>query len=505
MFHRGSIRILTVVYVVAASLVLAAPASAQPAPAVARAQSLRNSGELAEAARILRAHLDQYPDDGDAARLLAQTLYWLKDVRGAKVEYEDALRRHPSDTALRTQYARMLIETGSLTRATEVLSVLPDDAPGRSDADVVLGLAAYWQNDLSTARRRFEQALALNPSNHEAKGHLEDVQAATAPWIRASTSAWHDDQPLDRVSFGAEAGWFASPNTSIAVRGAPARYTSDAAARTIGSFEAGLRTYVPSAKADLEFTLGRSSGSATAAGTSTWTGLARATLHVSSAVRVGGRVSRNRYLYTVAAIGGPVMVTTETGFLHLDRKGWLGEAALERQQYPDDNSVRAMYAWLLAPVARSAAGVAQLGYAISFSDADHSRFMLRAPIQPFPIGDPRFDLSGLYDPYYTPDRVTTHSISGAVAAGSPRVSFRASASYGFRAHDNAPFFTPVNGVLIQSTAPRTFTPWQARASVSIAAGRSMTVEPTAEIGKTVFYSWATAGIDLRWRIRPMSR
>jgi hypothetical protein len=33
----------------------------------------------------------------------------------------------------------------------------------------------------------------------------------------------------------------------------------------------------------------------------------------------------------------------------------------------------------------------------------------------------------------------------------------------------------------------------------------MTVEPTAEIGKTVFYSWATAGIDLRWRIRPMSR
>jgi cytochrome c-type biogenesis protein CcmH/NrfG len=52
--------------------------------AVAEAVALRDRGEMREAASRLRAHLAQFPDDGDAARLLAQTLYWLRNVAGAR-------------------------------------------------------------------------------------------------------------------------------------------------------------------------------------------------------------------------------------------------------------------------------------------------------------------------------------------------------------------------------------------------------------------------------------
>jgi hypothetical protein len=55
---------------------------------------------------------DRVADRGEPARLLAQTLYWLKDIVGARAVYETALRRHPEDSTLRLQYGRMLAETG---------------------------------------------------------------------------------------------------------------------------------------------------------------------------------------------------------------------------------------------------------------------------------------------------------------------------------------------------------------------------------------------------------
>jgi tetratricopeptide (TPR) repeat protein len=467
---------------------LAQAAFAQNAPAVTRAEALRNRGELGEAARVLREHLAAYPDDGDAARLLAQTLYWLKDLDAARLEYEGALRRHPDDTTLRVQYARMLVETGSFVRATEVLAVLPENPAARSDAETILGLIAYWQSDRSTAHRRFSEALELNPSNTEAKQHLDEIRDATAPWIRGSASAWHDDQPLDHVDFGIEGGWFPSPDTSVAIRAAPARFQTDASTTTISSIGATMTSYLPSARTDVELGFGASSGSAAPADTRNWTGLAGATIHASSGVRVGGRVSRTRYLYTVASVDTPVIVNAASGFMRLDRAGWLGEANVERQQYPDDNSIRTAYAWLLAPIVRRPTGLAQIGYAISSSTAAESRFTLRNA------------LDGAYVPYYTPDDVVTQSIAVAVSAGSSRASFHGSASYGFKAHDNEPFFALVNGVATRLTAPRSFTPWTARASVSIAAGRA-TIEPAVETGKTVFYSWTTAGLDVRWRMR----
>jgi Tfp pilus assembly protein PilF len=485
---RGAFRILLTASVVCAGALTPAAAYAQRAPAVVRAQSLRDAGDLRQAVQVLREHLAAHPEDGDAARLLAQTLYWLKDLDAARREYEDALRRHPDDTTLRVQYARMLVETGSFPRATEVLAVLPENPGARSDAETILGLIAYWQNDRSTARRRFSEALGLNPSNREARQHLAEIGDATAPWIGASASVWHDDQPLDHADFGIEAGWFPSPDTSVAIRAAPARFQTDVSTTTISTIGAAMKSYVPSARTDVELAFGASTGAAVSADTRNWTGLAGAAIHASSGIRVGGRVSRTRYLYTAASADTPVMVNAASGYIRLDRAGWLGEANVERQQYPDDNSIRTAYAWLLAPIARRPLGLAQIGYAISSSTAAQSRFTLRNA------------LHGAYVPYYTPDDVVTQSVAVAVSAGSSRASFHGSASYGFKAHDNEPSFALVNRVATRLTAPRSFTPWTARASLSIAAGRA-TIEPAVEAGKTVFYSWTTAGLDVRWRMR----
>ena len=50
--------------------------------AVAEAMSRRDSGDFKGAVAVLQAHLASYPEDGDALRLLAETLYWQKDFAG---------------------------------------------------------------------------------------------------------------------------------------------------------------------------------------------------------------------------------------------------------------------------------------------------------------------------------------------------------------------------------------------------------------------------------------
>jgi hypothetical protein len=55
--------------------VIAAP-QADAQDRITQAQRLRDAGNFAAAADLLRAQMAQNPEDGEAARLLAQTLYW---------------------------------------------------------------------------------------------------------------------------------------------------------------------------------------------------------------------------------------------------------------------------------------------------------------------------------------------------------------------------------------------------------------------------------------------
>src|SRR5206468_13015876 len=114
----------------------------------------RDEGRFAGAAALLRRFLANHPDHGDAARLLSETLYWMKDAAGARAVAEDALRRHPTDFTLRVQYGRMLVELGDADRARDVLAPAVDSPVG-GRALGLLGTIAYWDGDLAAAERLF--------------------------------------------------------------------------------------------------------------------------------------------------------------------------------------------------------------------------------------------------------------------------------------------------------------------------------------------------------------
>ena len=209
---------------------LAAPMSLWTSEAqapVRQAEGLRDKGQFTQAIEVLDRYLQQNPDDAEAARLRAETLYWMKDFDRARVGYAAALKRHPADQRIRLDYARMLAETGDRQEARALLEPLHADGQSSADIDTLLGTILYWDGDLTGAKKLFLDALRKDPAQTAAARQLREIRAISASWLRVSPAFWHDDQPLDRATLAIEAGWFVTPLLSITVRSQPERFSSE--------------------------------------------------------------------------------------------------------------------------------------------------------------------------------------------------------------------------------------------------------------------------------------
>jgi hypothetical protein len=195
------------------------------------------------------------------------------------------------------------------------------------------------------------------------------------------------------------------------------------------------------------------------------------------------------------------MVSSGTGFVRWEHPhGWLGEAAYQRQRYPDGNVVAAAYAWQLVPLVNGATTRFQTGYAFSREHANDSRFVLANPTQPYPPGDPRFDSTGRYAPYYTPSHVITHSVIAAATWRPTRqTTINLGGTYALRATEDAPAFVISGGEAVRTLTPRTLSPWEARGSVDVGLRSDLTLTARGEVRRTPFYRWSLIGVDLTYR------
>lgn len=466
------------------------------------AERLRDHGHFVEAVKLLDHVLQQNPDDTEAARLRAQTLYWMKDFERARSSYAAALERHPADERLRVEYARMLSETGDRRAAKALLQPVRRSGRSSADADTLLGTILYWEGNQTGAKQLFLEALRKDSSQREAARQLHEIRLISAPWLRVAPTIWHDDQPLDRSGVAIEAGWFLSPLLSLSIRSQPERFATRVA-QTFWTNEVEVSHVAPAAR--LETLL--AAGAVQRPGEPTdfdWTARAGLGFRARGGVTVRGRLERAVYLYTLSSLETPVVTQTAIGIVHWNRpSGWLGEAAMQRQRFPDANVVRSAYGWLLAPMTRGANGQIQAGYAVAVANADEDRFVLARPQQPFAPSDPRFDFAGIYRPYYTPARVVTHSIIAALTAGKTTGPvLRAGGSYGLRAREDATKFQPVADRVTAMIGRRSYTPWTVRGSLEIPASRSFVLKLAGESGRTTFYRWTTASVQAVYRFLP---
>lgn len=485
-------------------------------PAIARSQvtalrdarteaiQRRNAGDFSGAVALLQEYLKTNPADGEAIRLLAETLYWEKDFAASRSVSEAALELHPEDTDLRLQYARMLIETGYSHRAREVLAPLrPNSTGGRAEA--ILGTLAYWEGDFAEADKLFATAIASGNTDPAVRRMHTEIALVTAPWVKVSPEYQHDDQPIDRTGVGGEAGWFPTPSTSVSLRGHALRFQlGDTATRNAWLAQLTIAHYAASARTDLNLSAGivtRSFGSS-----SDLTGEAGAAVRLPHQVKLGVRLTRAPYFSTEASLSQAVMTNTGTTYARLDEfRGWLGEAVYQLQRYPDSNKLTSAYGWLLAPLVNTTEVLLRAGYSESWQTTSESRFTLAHQHQPFAPGDPRFDLSGLYTPYYTPIDLRSHSAIAAVTLHLTSVAtFNANGAYAVRATESAPAFatiTTTTPVTVQRiNYQRSFNPWDAHASLELNPSPAVWVVANAGVFRTGFYAAYSASVALVFRL-----
>ncbi len=434
------------------------------APAVIEAGRLRDSGKFVEAVAVLRRHRVEYPNDGDAVRMLAETLYWLKDISGARALYDSAIVLHPDDLLLKEQYQRFTAENAMNAEKTGTVG---------------------------------ESKVGETPGNAK-KGKTP------SSWASLRAGGLHDDQPLNRYGGEIVGGYYLTPSTSFIARAGSDFYKEtahvdasgiDASVRTVhGSF--GVAGYSLATRTDFSAEGGfiqRDNPSNT-----DWTGVAAFGIKPHPFVRLGVRAERSPYLNTAASLRSSVITEQYAGSLDLDAKGWLGRAVYQLQEFPDDNSGTAAYAWAMAPLVNKSNALLQGGYSLSYQDTRELRFELNPSAQ---LIDGSY--AGHYAPYYTPQNILTHSViaafTGTAANG---LVGRVGGSFGVHATENAPQFTagPGDGPLVRATATRNFHPWNARASIEKQLSQLTIFSVSAEHSKTAFYNATTGSVGITWRI-----
>lgn len=473
-----------------ASPVAALHASSASQSVIVEAGRLRDDGDLAAAARLLTAHYAANPDDVAAARMLAQTLYWMGERTRARAIYGGALQQHPGDAALRCEFARMQVETGEREHARLLLAPLRQVPAWRVEAIALLGTVAYWDSDLAGAARLFREALAGDPGHAEARRQLDEIRHASATWVQVAPAVWHDDQPLDRAGLTLEAGWFATPVTPIVIRVNSRRYTAGGLTLTAPVSEVEISHFAPSSRVETKLAAGMLRRS-TGPDENAWVGRGEVGLRLPHGVRPSARVERMPYFYTTASLASPVWSTTVAGGMTWnDPRGWMADAEHRRQRFHDGNVVRTSYGWLLAPVLRRQARGQRTefhaGYAFSTRDSDELRYSPAAR----------------YEPYHTPLDETIHS-----AVASLRVAHRGGGainvglSYGVHATELAPML-PGDEAQPAALGERRFTPVTVRGGIQIPLARALSLTANGEAGRGAFYQWRTLSVGGIYRFLP---
>lgn len=484
---------------------LSMPLSAQTPLDLARA--LRERGDLHGAVNELRAHIAAHPDDAVAHALLGETSYWLQQFDSAAASYGRALDLDADNESIRLQFGRMLVEIRRFDRAREVLHALTQrsDATG-AEALYLVGTTWYWSGDLARARARFQDALALAPEHEGAARALGEIRATLSPWFRIDPTGASDTQTLTRVGTSAGAGLFLTPRVVLDVDAEYTRFAWSDSATAVSTGGAGLRVQVAGSPLTVEAGAGMAHWSLAAQ--TRLTARATARLALARNASLSAEFLRAPYTNTTASLTAPQLPDRFVLRLALDApSGWTGEAAARVERFGDGNRTRAVWAWLLAPLARGSAADLRIGWQIGWQDAQESRFAL-ASSSTLATGERRF--TGRYVPYYTAERILSHGPAAALAVRpSSSVTFDANGSWGLHAAEDAPYWFAADS--LPESAPvrgiyrRTFHPLEVRAALRIVASTRTTLFLEGTHARTAFYDDSRARAGILVRLLPPER
>ncbi len=110
---------------------------------------------------------------------LAELYFSYQRYEEALFEYNKSSGLDPDNLEIRIKIAKTYAKKGFVSKAFEELKKVKNEYPGYVPARMALGLLYYGNGNILEAQNEWQNTLALNPANEEAKMYLNLSQEAT--------------------------------------------------------------------------------------------------------------------------------------------------------------------------------------------------------------------------------------------------------------------------------------------------------------------------------------
>jgi len=232
-----------------------------------------------------------------------------------------------------------------------------------------------------------------------------------------------------------------------------------------------------------------------------WTGEFGLNEKISQHFDIDLGVDHVPYFGTKASIDTDLSVTRVSAMLNYHVRNWQAQAAYLNSIYPDNNSVYAVYAWALAPIAVFPTGKFQLGYSISYNNSNSDRYVPVNSLSEI-LTNYNQPIAGVYDPYFTPNSLFTNSALAALSLNlSPKVNINLNGDIGYSTLSNPYFFLNKNSagslVVEKGFSTVNFVPYDASFALNYQVNKSWLLNAKYTYRSTYFFNsnFVTIGIQ----------
>lgn len=372
------------------------------------AKSLRDKGEIENAAHILADYNRKNPGNIYIMRLYAETLFWLKEYDLSDQYYSYCIEKEPNNIDIYYEYSLMLFEWNKYNGVINLLEIYTNTYDNVASAESLLGISYYYEGEFKKATTHLEKAQKLNPDDGRNNKTLNELYEITKPWINFGTSYSEDSQPLNSLSPEIRAGNYFGKALNLSLMANVQRFTNDSLNSSFLNFRLQNHFLFPKAGFSAKVFGGLYKAPNNSKANLVW----GAEIHqrLAKNLFINALAESTPYTFTHWSIDSSFStLKTHVNLEYSKSKSWNAKAGYMNEIFGDNNNIQTMYAWGLSPEIKLSVFGFYFGYAFSYADSKETRLTPETSLDHFMsnyLNDST--LNGFYIPYFTPHEQFTH-------------------------------------------------------------------------------------------------
>jgi hypothetical protein len=296
------------------------------------------------------------------------------------------------------------------------------------------------QGDYKRAKKEIDSAIAGGSTAKDVWNFRTDIQRAASPWLQTGAAYMSDNQPLQSITPAADAGVFINPYSALHFAFSAPVFMGNNAVSNSQWLQAGNTSYFHKAG----FTLQEGIGMVrfTYEGKISWLGNLAVSETILKHLVITAQAEHKAYLYTLASLDTFIVVYHVNSAISWNNRSSVnGQLGFDMNTFPDKNYVYALYGWIYAPPIHFKIVDLRLGYGYSYSNSKVDEFVSQQSLaQIIANYNTTQAITGVYDPYFTPQQQQVHSALVSLEIHPARVlNIGLNANVGFYAVTQTPY------------------------------------------------------------------